>query len=92
MIQDFRSEIMSFLENIQEKINEKIKPTALSVIDNSHLHTKHRSFNPEKFHIKLIIKSEKLKNMEKIEAHKLIFSILKEEMQNKIHALEIEIN
>ena len=29
--------------------------------------------------------------MSKIQAHKKIFSILKEEMKNKIHALEIEI-
>ena len=29
--------------------------------------------------------------MNKIDAHKKVFSILKEEMKNKIHALEIEI-
>jgi len=55
------------------------------------LHTKHKSFDSNKFHLKLIIKSEKLKNMEKIDAHKTIFSILNDEMKNKIHALEIEI-
>ena len=37
-------------------------------------------------------KNEVLGYMEKIEAHKLIFSALKDEMKNKIHALEIEIN
>ena len=62
------------------------------LIDNSHFHTKHKSFSPNKFHLKIIIKSKKLKNMNKIKAHKEIFSILKEEMNNKIHALEIEIN
>ena len=30
--------------------------------------------------------------MNQIDAHKEIFSILKEEIKNKIHALEIEIN
>ena len=44
-----------------------------------------------KFHLKVIIKSKKLKSMNKIMAHKEIFSILKDEMSNKIHALEIEI-
>ena len=61
------------------------------IIDNSSFHTKHKSFDPNKFHLKIIIESEKLKNMNKIEAHKKIFSILKEEIKNKIHALEIEI-
>ena len=84
--------MISFLESIKEKINDKIKPIELLVIDNSHLHSKHRSFSSDKFHLKLIIKSEKLKKMKKIDAHKLIFSILKDEMHKKIHALEIEIN
>ena len=53
---------------------------------------KHKSFDSNKFHLKIIIKSKKLKNMNKIDAHKEIFSILKDEMSNKIHALEIEIN
>ena len=55
------------------------------------LHIKHKSFDSNKFHLKIIIKSKKLKNMSKIMAHKEIFSILKDEMSNKIHALEIEI-
>ena len=29
--------------------------------------------------------------MSKIEAHKAVYSVLKDEMKNKIHALEIEI-
>ena len=45
-----------------------------------------------KFHLKLIIESKKLSNMKKIDAHKLIFAALKDEMSNRIHALEIEIN
>jgi BolA protein len=82
---------MDFLDTIKEKITLKINPEDVILIDNSKLHTKHKFFNPNKFHIKLIIKSKKLKNMSKIDAHKKIFSILKDEMSSKIHALEIEI-
>jgi len=63
----------------------------LQIIDNSYLHTKHKSFDPEKLHLKIIINSTKLQKMEKIKAHKEIFSLLKDEMKDKIHALEIEI-
>ena len=84
--------MISFFDKIKGKINKKINPENLVLIDNSNLHTKHKSYDSNKFHLKLIIKSEKLKNMDKIAAHKEIFSILKEEMKNKIHALEIEIN
>ena len=91
MLQDFRSEMITFLEKIKAKINKKLEPEQILLIDNSNLHIKHKSFDSNKFYLKLIIKSEKLKNMRKIDAHKAIFSILKEEMKNKIHALEIKI-
>ena len=83
---------MNFFDKIKEKINKKINPENLILIDNSSFHTKHKSFEPGKLHLKIIIESEKLKKMNKITAHKEIFSILKDEMSNKIHALEIEIH
>ena len=81
----------SFLEKIKAKINKELNPEHIMLVDNSSLHTKHKSFDSEKYHLKLIIKSKKLLNMNKIDAHKEVFSILKEEMKNKIHALEIEL-
>ena len=83
--------MMSFFSEIKEKINKKINPENIILIDNSSFHTKHKSFDPKKFHLKIIIKSEKLRALSKIDAHKVIFSILQDEMKNKIHALEIEI-
>ena len=93
MLQYFKSEMITFLEKVKAKIIKKLdpKPKQVLLIDNSYLHTKHKSFDSNKFHLKLIIKSKKLKNMGKIDAHKIIFSVLKDEMRNKIHALEIEI-
>tara|TARA_B100000965_G_C19047794_1_gene522287 strand:+ start:211 stop:465 length:255 start_codon:yes stop_codon:yes gene_type:complete len=80
-----------FLEDLRKKIVEEINPEGISIIDNSHLHSKHKSFDKNKFHIKLILKSKKLNQMKQIHAHKMIFSILSEEMKNKVHALEIKI-
>ena len=84
--------MISFFNEIKEKINKKINPENVILIDNSSLHTKHKSFDPNKLHLKIIIESQRLKKMKKIDAHKEIFSILKDELKNKIHALEIEIN
>ena len=83
--------MISIFDEIKKKITKEINPDNIILIDNSHLHKKHKSFDINKFHFKIIIESKKLKKMNKIEAHKKIFSILKEEMKNKIHALEIEI-
>ena len=82
---------MNFFDQVKEKINKKIKPENIILIDNSNFHSKHKSFDINKFHLKIIIKSKKLKSMNKIMAHKEIFAILKDDMNNKIHALEIEI-
>tara|TARA_B100000029_G_C16862272_1_gene699787 strand:- start:187 stop:438 length:252 start_codon:yes stop_codon:yes gene_type:complete len=82
---------MNLFDIIKEKIEKKINPENIIIIDNSHHHKKHKSFDQNKFHIKIIIKSKKLKTMDKIKAHKEVFSVLKDEMQTKIHALEIEI-
>ena len=83
--------MITIYEEIKKKINEEINPKNIILIDNSSLHTKHKFFDANKYHLKIIIESEKLKKMNKIDAHKKVFSILKEEMKNKIHALEIEI-
>jgi BolA protein len=83
--------MITIYKEIKKKIYQAINPKNIILIDNSNLHKKHKSFDLNKFHFKIIIESEKLKKMNKIDAHKKIFSILKEEMKNKIHALEIEI-
>ena len=82
--------MIDFLEKIKIKISNELNTEDILLIDNSSLHSKHKSFDSNKFHLKLIVRSEKLKNMDKIKSHKLIFSILYEEMK-KIHALEIVI-
>ena len=83
--------MITFLEKVKAKISNKLNPEQIILIDNSNLHTKHKSFDVNKYPLKLIIKSVKLKNMGRIEAHKIIFSILNDEIKNKIHALEIEV-
>ena len=83
--------MINYLDKVKAKIESKINPEKILLIDNSALHTKHKSFNSNKFYLKLIIKSKKLKKMNRLDSHKLIYSILQDEMKEKIHALEIEI-
>ena len=55
------------------------------------MHKKHKFFDPKKYHLKLIIKSQNLKKLKKIDSNRIIYAALEEEMQNDIHALQIEI-
>ena len=84
--------MMNFLKKIREKIAKEVETEDIKLIDNSIKHKGHTFFDSNKFHLKVIIKSPKLKKMNKIDAHKKIYSVLSNEMKNKIHALEIEIS
>ena len=83
--------MIHFIKKLEIKISKELNLEKIQIIDNSDLHRKHKSFNPDKVHLKIIIYSKKFKEMKRIDAHKMIFSLLKEEMKSKIHALEIEI-
>ena len=82
-------DINQLSEIVKKKIldNELIENVELE--DKSFLHKNHKTNNPNKFHIKLKINSEKLKNMSRIESNKFIFRLLDKEMKNYIHSLQI---
>ena len=81
----------SYFEEIKKKLENNIQFESLEIIDNSRLHKSHKSFNPNKFHLHLKIKSNYLSSISRISAQKLIMLTLKNDLKNKIHALEISI-
>ena len=74
---------------VKKKIESEIVVENISIEDKSFLHKNHKSNNPNKFHIKLKIKSEKLKNMGRIQSNKIIFKLLENELKKYIHSLQI---
>ena len=82
-------DINQLIEIVKKKINQKISCEKIEIEDKTFLHESHQSHQRGKFHIKLIINSKKFQNMTKIESHRAIFSVLNDEMKNKIHAMEI---
>jgi len=81
----------NYFKDIEKKLKEKIKFEELEIIDNSDKHKRHKFFSKEKYHLHLKIKSLYLKSISRLNAQKLIMNILKEDLKNKIHALEISI-
>ena len=72
-------------------MKKNIKLENIEIIDNSHLHRKHKFYRPGRYHLKLNIKSLYLNSISKINAHKIITKVLKADFETKIHALEINI-
>ena len=84
--------INELIEVLDKKLKKNFKISSLKIEDKSFLHAKHKSFKEGKFHIKLILISDELKLLKSIDANRKIFGVLKEEMNNHIHSLQIKIN
>ena len=81
----------NFFEDIISKLKKEIEIEQIEIVDNSHKHVKHKSFSPDKFHLHLKIKSLYLNSLSRVTAQKKVMNVLKNELSNKIHALEISI-
>lgn len=67
-----------------------LQPELLQVIDESYLHRGHQGFREgEVTHIQIKIKAKGLNSLKPIEQHRKIYSLLKEEMQQSLHAVAI---
>ena len=77
---------------VKKKINKNVLVEDIDIEDKTFLHKNHESHNVNKFHLKLIIKSSELKRMKKIQSTRKIYSILKEELDEYIHSIQILIN
>ena len=81
----------NFFADIIAKLKKEIEIEQIEIVDNSHKHVKHKSFSPDKFHLHLRIKSMYLNSLSRVTAQKEVMKVLKDELSNKIHALEISI-
>ena len=82
----------NYFKKIESKLKERLNLEELIIVDNTHLHEKHKSFTPGKLHLHLKIKSQYLGSISKISAQRLIMKTLDEDLKTSIHALEISIN
>ena len=85
-------EINKLIEIVKEKITKEITLQKINVEDKSFLHKSHKNNSPNKFHIKIIIKSDELKSKKKIDSTKIIYKILDNELKNYIHSIQLSVN
>tara|TARA_Y200000002_G_C22623161_1_gene639081 strand:+ start:171 stop:428 length:258 start_codon:yes stop_codon:yes gene_type:complete len=81
----------NYFNEICDKLKKEIEIQDIEIVDNSYKHKGHKFFSPEKFHLKLKVKSLYLNSLTRINAQKMIMKILNEDLKTKIHALEISI-
>ena len=77
---------------VKKKLQDQIMIENILIEDKSFLHKNHIGNQPNKFHLKISLKSEELKKMNKIESNKKIYKILDMELKEFIHSIQILIH
>ena len=85
-------DINQLISIVKKKLVNQIKIEAINIEDKSFLHKNHKGNQEGKYHLKIIIISEELKKMNKIESNKKIYKILDQELKEFIHSIQILIN
>ena len=76
---------------IKEKIKKNIQVEKIEIIDNTYKHLKHKHHTKNKLHLQIIIESNFLKSLSKVESQRKIMHILNEEIKEIIHSIEIKV-
>ena len=74
---------------VKNKLEAKIVIQDLKIEDKSFLHKNHTSHQEGKFHLKIIIKSDELANLNKVVSTKKIYGVLAVELKEYIHSIQI---
>ena len=64
----------------------------IEIHNKTYLHIKHSTHQKNKFHIKVLIKSEYLQNEKKLDTTKKVYKILDYEIKEYIHSIQLKIN
>ena len=81
--------INNLIAIVKKKLKNEIVIEKIDIEDKSFLHKNHTSNQEGKFHLKLIINSDELKKLNKIESNKKVYKALDKEMKEYIHSLQI---
>ncbi|KXX80172.1 UV-induced protein uvi31 [Madurella mycetomatis] len=81
-------------DTIREKITAALQPTTLEIYNDSHLHAHHKpmqGITSGETHFRLVITSDAFKSKMQSARHRLVYSLLKDELAREggIHALQL---
>ena len=82
-------DINELISIIKKKLSGQINIQNIQIEDKSFLHKNHKGNQEGKYHLKLNIVSDELKNMNRIESNKKIYKILDKELKETIHSIQI---
>ena len=85
-------DINDLIKIVKKKLLNQINIKTINIEDKSFLHKNHKGNQEGKYHLKIIIISDELKKMSRIESNKKIYKILDKELKEFIHSIQILIS
>ena len=81
---------MGMAADIESKLNARLSPTRLAIVDESARHAGHAGARPEgESHFRVEVVSAAFTNKSRIERQRMVHAILAEELSSGIHALAL---
>jgi BolA protein len=75
--------------HIESKLRDALGALHVDVVDESHLHAGHEGAKSGGGHFRATIVSERFAGLSKVQAQRLVYQALAEEMTGEIHALSM---
>jgi len=85
-------DINELIAIVKKKLTDQINIGSIEIEDKSFLHKNHAGNQEGRYHLKIILKSNELKLMGRIESNKKIYKILDKELKENIHSIQILIS
>lgn len=79
---------MEYATRIRQKLTDGLAPERLEVVDESHRHAGHGGARPEgETHFHVTVVSAAFAGQSRVQRQRLVYSLLAEELQERVHAL-----
>ena len=85
-------DINELIAIVKKKLQDQIKIESINIEDKSFLHKNHTGNQEGRYHLKIILSSNELNVLSKIESNKKVYKILDKELKEYIHSIQILIS
>ena len=82
-------DINELIAIVKKKLTDQIDIENIQIQDKSFLHKNHAGNQEGRYHLKIILSSNELKFLSRIESNKRIYKILDKELKECIHSIQI---
>ncbi len=85
-------DINELIAIVKKKLKDQIDIESIEIEDKSFLHKNHAGNQEGRYHLKIILNSNELKVLSRIESNKRVYKILDKELKEYIHSIQILIS